>query len=52
MSDETVPYPEERNLLLQPYGLTKQRAEKLVLQAHGSPLRSCNFLHVAMHVSV
>ena len=42
MSDEDVPYPDEGHLLLNPYGVTKQRAEKLVLQAHGSALRNGN----------
>ena len=38
MGNETVPYPEERDLLIKPYGITKQRAEKIVLKAHGTPL--------------
>ena len=38
MADETVSYPEERDLLLKPYGVTKQRAEKIVLEAHRTPL--------------
>ena len=38
MADETSPYPEEWDLLLKPYGVTKQRADKLILKAHGTPL--------------
>ena len=38
MCDETVPYPDEKDLLFKPYGLTKQRAEKLILKAHGTPI--------------
>ena len=38
MADERIPYPDEWDLLLKPYGVTKQRAEKLVLKAHGTPL--------------
>ena len=38
MADETVPYPEEQDLLTKPYGVTKQRAEKIVLKAHGTAL--------------
>ena len=39
MADETEPYPAQDELIMAPYGATKQQAEMLLLQANGSPVK-------------
>ncbi len=39
-ADERVPYPREQDLIMKPYAVTKQRAEKRVLRAHGTALEN------------
>ncbi len=50
--DESLSYPREAELIMQPYAATKQRAEKLVLGAHRAPLADGKYWPLCMTYSL